>query len=56
MNFRMALATILVLGSSYPLAADQIRYDSAARLAAMGRSALGRGGVDPIGLDPANPD
>ena len=29
MNFRMALATILVLGSSYPLAADQIRYDSA---------------------------
>ena len=29
MNFRIALATILVLGSSYPLAADQIRYDSA---------------------------
>ena len=29
MNFHMALATILVLGSSYPLAADQIRYDSA---------------------------
>ena len=29
MNFRTALAAILVLGSSYPLAADQIRYDSA---------------------------
>ena len=29
MNFRMALAAVLVLGSSYPLAADQIRYDSA---------------------------
>ena len=29
MNFRMALAAVLVLGSSYPLAADQLRYDSA---------------------------
>ena len=29
MNLRMALAAVLVLGSSYPLAADQIRYDSA---------------------------
>ena len=28
MNFRMALAAVLVLGSGYPLAADQIRYDS----------------------------
>ena len=29
MNLRMALAAVLVLGSSYPLTADQIRYDSA---------------------------
>ncbi len=29
MNVRMALVAVLVLGSSYPLAADQIRYDSA---------------------------
>ena len=29
MNFRMALAAVLVLGSSYPLTADQLRYDSA---------------------------
>ena len=29
MNFCMALAAVLVLGSSYPLAADQLRYDSA---------------------------
>ena len=29
MNFRMALTAVLVLGSSYPLAADQLRYDSA---------------------------
>ena len=28
MNFRIALAAVLVLGSSYSLAADQIRYDS----------------------------
>ncbi len=28
MNFRTALAVVLVLGSSYPLSADQIRYDS----------------------------
>ena len=29
LNFRIALAAILVLGSSYPLIADQFRYDSA---------------------------
>ena len=29
MNLRMVLAAVLVLGSSYPLAADQLRYDSA---------------------------
>ena len=29
MNVRMALVAVLALGSSYPLAADQIRYDSA---------------------------
>ena len=29
MNLRMALAAILALGSSYPLAAEQLRYDSA---------------------------
>lgn len=29
MNVRMALAALLVWGSSYPLTADQIRYDSA---------------------------
>ena len=29
MNFRLFLAAILVLGSTYPLAADQVRYDSA---------------------------
>ena len=35
MNFHMALAAVLILGS-YPLAADQLRYDSARRLASMG--------------------
>ena len=29
MNLRMALVAVLVLGNSYPLTADQIRYDSA---------------------------
>lgn len=29
MNVRMALVAVLVLGSSYPLAADELRYDSA---------------------------
>ena len=56
MNFRMALAAVLILGSGYSLAADQIRYDSARDWRQWEDLPLGRGGIDAVGLDPANPD
>ncbi len=49
MNFHMALAAVLILGSSYPLAADQIRYDSARDWRQWGDLPLGAVELTPSG-------
>ena len=57
MIFRMVLAAALISGGSYPLAADQLRYDSARdwRQCRLG-SGRRRDHLDAVGHDPANAD